>query len=126
MVSFVIVSHSDLLAQGVVDLTKMSAPYARIVGVGGLEDGTYGTSFDKIQTAIEGIYTTDGVLVLVDIGSAVMMTKKVLESNVYKNVRMVDCPLVEGAFVGTIMASSGSSLDEIETKLKNVKNSRKF
>ena len=45
MVGFVIVSHSKTLAEGVVELTKMMADGVPIRAAGGLEDGSFGTSF---------------------------------------------------------------------------------
>lgn len=79
MVGFVIVSHSENLAKSVVELTSIMAPNARIAPAGGMDDGGFGTSFEKIQAAIESVYSDDGVLVLVDLGSAVMTTEMVIE-----------------------------------------------
>ena len=78
MVGFVIVSHSENLAKSVVELTSIMAPNARIAPAGGMDDGGFGTSFEKIQAAIESVYSDDGVLVLVDLGSAVMTTEMVI------------------------------------------------
>ena len=102
MVGFVIVSHSGNLAKSVVELTAIMAPSARIAAAGGMDDGGFGTSFEKIQAAIESVYSDDGVLVLMDMGSAVMTTEMVIETFEGKKVEMVDCPLVEGAVVATI------------------------
>ena len=79
MVGFVIVSHSETLAKGVVELTKMMADDVPIRAAGGLDDGSFGTSFEKISNAIEEVYSDDGVIVLMDLGSAVMTTEMVLE-----------------------------------------------
>ena len=76
MVGFVIVSHSGNLAKSVVELTAIMAPSARIAAAGGMDDGGFGTSFEKIQAAIESVYSDDGVLVLMDMGSAVMTTER--------------------------------------------------
>ena len=64
MVGFVIVSHSSKLAEGVVDLTKMMAPDVPIAAAGGMEDGNFGTSFDKIYQAVEEVYSEDGVIIV--------------------------------------------------------------
>ena len=48
MVGFVIVSHSGNLAKSVVELTAIMAPSARIAAAGGMDDGGFGTSFEKI------------------------------------------------------------------------------
>ena len=62
MVGFVIVSHSENLAKSVVELTSIMAPNARIAPAGGMDGGGFGTSFEKIQAAIESVYSDDGVL----------------------------------------------------------------
>lgn len=126
MVGFVIVSHSENLAKSVVELTSIMAPNARIAPAGGMDDGGFGTSFEKIQAAIESVYSDDGVLVLVDLGSAVMTTEMVIEMFGEKKVEMVDCPLVEGAVVATIDSAGGMSFDDIKTALAGVGKAKKF
>lgn len=126
MVGFVIVSHSENLAKSVVELTAMMAPSARIAPAGGLEDGSFGTSFEKIQTAIESVYSEEGVLVLMDMGSAVMTTEMVIEMFEGKKVEMVDCPLVEGAVVATIDSVGGMDFEAVKADLAKVGASRKF
>jgi dihydroxyacetone kinase phosphotransfer subunit len=126
MVGIVIVSHSESLAKSVVELTAMMAPDARIAPAGGLEDGSFGTSFEKIHAAIESVYSDDGVLVLMDMGSAVMTTEMVLETMDGMKVAMVDCPLVEGAVVATIDAVGGMDFDGIQRALSSVGASKKF
>ena len=126
MVGFVIVSHSKNLAESVVELTTMMAPDARIRPAGGMEDGSFGTSFEKIQAAIDEIYTEDGVLILMDMGSAVMTTEMVLEMMPERKVKMVDCPLVEGAVAGTVSAVGGMSFEEIADQLAEAGTEHKF
>lgn len=126
MVGIVIVSHSEDLAKSVVGLTAMMAPDAKIAPAGGLEDGSFGTSFEKIQTAIQSVYSDDGVLVLMDMGSAVMTTEMVIETMEGMKVAMVDCPLVEGAVVATIDAAAGMDFDSIRQALSSVAASNKF
>lgn len=126
MVGIVIVSHSENLAKSVIELTRMMASDARIAAAGGLEDGSFGTSFEKIQAAIKSVYSDDGVLILMDMGSAVMTTEMVLEMLDQEKVAMVDCPLVEGAVVATIAAVGGQDFDTIRQELVKVGTSKKF
>ena len=114
MVGIVIVSHCKELAEGVVKLTSMMAPEVPIAAAGGLEDGSFGTSYELIKEAITKVYSEDGVLVLMDMGSAVMTTEMVLEELELPNVKMVDCPLAEGAVLASVESAGGSSIDEIE------------
>ena len=123
MVGFVIVSHSQTLADGVVELTKMMADGVPIRAAGGLEDGGFGTSYEKIANAIEEIYSDDGVIVLMDMGSAVMM---VLEAMPERKLILADCPLVEGAVAATVSAIAGSSLEEIMDELPDVRELKKL
>ena len=118
MVGIVIVSHSQRLAEGVVEIAKMMAPEARIAAAGGLEDGTAGTSFDRILAACEAVDAGDGVAVLMDMGSAVMTTEMVVEALEDHAVRMLDAPLVEGAVLAAVEAQAGTSLDGIEAKIQ--------
>lgn len=126
MVGFVIVSHSETLAKGVVELTKMMADDVPIRATGGLDDGSFGTSFEKISNAIEEVYSDDGVIVLMDMGSAVMTTEMVLELMPERKIVMADCPLVEGAVATTVSAMVGRSLDEIMNELSDVREQKKL
>ena len=121
-----IVSHSKNLADSVVEFTGLMAPDAKIAAAGGMEDGGFGTSFEKIQKAIESVYSEEGVIVLMDMGSAVMTTEMVLDMFEPDTVKMADCPLVEGAVVATIDAVSGMKMDEILAALSQVAGTPKF
>jgi dihydroxyacetone kinase phosphotransfer subunit len=113
MVGIVIVSHSEKLAQGVAELAGMMASEAPVMAAGGLDDGTLGTSFEKIVKAVDSVYSDDGVLILMDMGSAVMTAEMVIESMPDRKIKMVDCPLVEGAVVAAIGSSSNQNMEEI-------------
>lgn len=126
MVGIVIVSHSKNLADSVVEFTGLMAPDANIAAAGGMEDGSFGTSFEKIQKAIKSVYSEEGVIVLMDMGSAVMTTEMVLDMFEPDTVKMADCPLVEGAVVATINAVSGMKMDEILAALSQVAGTPKF
>ena len=119
MVGIVIVSHSNKLAQGVMELAKMMASDAPVAAAGGLEDGSFGTSYEKINAAINSVYTDDGVVILMDMGSAVMTTEMVIENMPNKKIQMIDCPLVEGAVVAAIASSSNQSMGEVINEAKN-------
>ena len=126
MVGIVIVSHSQKLAQGVVEVAAMMAEKAPLSAAGGLEDGSLGTSYDKISAAIESVYSADGVLVLMDMGSAVMTTEMVLEDLDKPNVKMLDGPLVEGAVLAAVESVGGRSLEEISERIEEARTIKKF
>ena len=126
MVGIVIVSHSEKLAESIVDLTKMMADGASIAAAGGLEDGTFGTSYDRIKAAIDAVYSDDGVIILVDMGSAVMTTEMLLEEYDSEKVRMVDAPIVESAVAASVSAMCGSDLATILEEIEDTKQTAKF
>ena len=126
MVGFVIVSHSGKLAEGVVDLAKMMAPDVPMAAAGGLEDGSFGTSFERILEAVNEVYSEDGVILLMDLGSAVMTAEMVLESLEGQKLAMADCPLVEGAVVTAVNAAGGMSFDDILKELEKVRDMKKL
>ena len=126
MVGIVIVSHSNKLAQGVMELAKMMAADAPVAAAGGLEDGSFGTSYEKINATINSVYTDDGVVILMDMGSAVMTTEMVIENMPNKKIQMIDCPLVEGAVVAAIASSSNQSMGEVINEAKNASKESKI
>ena len=126
MVGLVIVSHSAKLAEGVVDLARMMAKSAPIAPAGGLEDGSFGTSFEKISNAIDEVYSDDGVILLMDMGSAVMTAEMVIESMEGRKLAMADCPVAEGAVTAAVGAESGAALEEILADLEQVGTQKKL
>lgn len=79
MKSVVVVSHSAKFAEGTAELIKMAASDLSLAYAGGTEDGSLGTSYEKIKKAIESVYSDDGVVVIPDMGSSVMTTEMVIE-----------------------------------------------
>lgn len=113
MVSVLIVSHSATLAAGVKEFVEQIAGGGIQIGaVGGAPDGSLGTSVDQIQQALQQIATPEGVIVLVDLGSAVMSVQVALE--MLDGIRSIisNAPLVEGAYLAAAEAAAGSTLEE--------------
>jgi dihydroxyacetone kinase DhaKLM complex PTS-EIIA-like component DhaM len=141
VVGLVLVSHSVEIAEGVRALAEqMAREPIPIVAVGGLrqDDGSYviGTDTERIRQAILEVINSsenqsgnpagsastttsghvDGVLVLVDLGSAVMSAETAIEltpADVQAKCLISNAPLVEGAIVAAIEASLGRSLVEV-------------
>ena len=81
-----------------------------------MEDGGIGTDAMKIQAAIEAADDGSGVLVLVDLGSAVLSTDVALElvdEELKERVKVADTPILEGAISAAVEASLGSPLDTV-------------
>ncbi|MBQ1868777.1 dihydroxyacetone kinase DhaM subunit [Selenomonas sp. WCT3] len=113
MVGIVIVSHSQKLAEGVKELAEMMARDVQIAAAGGLDDGMLGTSYGKIMMAVEDVCGRDGAVVLMDMGSAVMTAELVQENLKDDQVKLVDCPLVEGAVMAAVAAAGGADVMEV-------------
>ena len=82
MVGIVIVSHSHLIAEGVAELAReMGGPDVRLETAGGLNmpDHPIGTDAVMVMEAIERAWSDDGVLVLMDLGSAVLSAEMALD-----------------------------------------------
>ena len=126
MVGIVIVSHSEKLAEGVVEISRMMAEKVPIAAAGGLENGGLGTSYEKICAAIEAVYSADGVIILMDMGSAVMTTEMVLDYLDKPNVKMIDCPLVEGAVLAAVESAGGATLQELIKRIEDSRTTNKF
>ena len=113
MVSLLIVSHSAQLAAGVREFaTQVSGGKVQIVDAGGTDDGSLGTSIDRIKAGLQQASSPDGTLVLVDIGGAVLSVEMAIEELQLAHVHISDAPLVEGAYLAALEASAESTLEE--------------
>lgn len=121
MVGVVIVSHSEGIALGAKELSSQMAREVAIEAAGGTNDGRIGTDVQKIFDAINKVYSDDGVIVIFDLGSALMnaeMAVELLDTDKQDKVKIVDCALVEGAISVCVEASLGNSIDQIQESLK--------
>ena len=126
MVGIVIISHSAKLAEGVVDATRIMADGCPIAAAGGTDDGKYGTSYDKILRAVNAVYSDDGVILLADMGSAVMTAEMVIEDYGRGNVVLVDAPIAEGAITASLSSVCGDSLEEVKRAALSAKTKAKW
>ena len=114
LVGIVVVSHSAQIAAGTVELARqMGGDDLRIEAAGGTADGSLGTDAAAIMAAIVAADGGAGVVVLMDLGSAVLATQTALEllgADVAARVRLSRGPLVEGAIVAAVQASVGDDL----------------
>ncbi|MDY2668620.1 dihydroxyacetone kinase phosphoryl donor subunit DhaM [Schaalia hyovaginalis] len=119
-VAFVIASHSERLAQGVVELAAQMAPEVHFGAAGGTDEGGIGTSYEKIEAAVEaalevvGADEGNGVVILTDLGSATMTVESVLDfADDPEHLVFVDAPLVEGAIAAAVRAQLGDPLAQV-------------
>ena len=117
LVGIVVVSHSARIAAGVVDVAReMAGPAVRIVAAGGTADGLLGTDAVLIADAVAQADSGAGVVILADLGSAVLsarMAIEMIDPEIAARTRLSGGPLVEGAFVAAIQASAGDSLADV-------------
>ncbi|NLM12284.1 MAG: PTS-dependent dihydroxyacetone kinase phosphotransferase subunit DhaM [Epulopiscium sp.] len=125
MVGIVIVSHSEKVAEGAKELALQMAKGAPIAAAGGMADGGIGTDVEKIANAIQSVQSEDGVVILVDLGSAIMSSEMAIEMT-GGNVRIVDGPIVEGAIVGAVESVIGSDLDAVTNAIRGAKTANKL
>jgi phosphocarrier protein FPr len=124
VVGIVIVSHSAKLAEGVVELARnMGGADVRIQAAGGLSTPgqVLGTDPMLILGAIERVYCDDGVLVLMDLGSALLSAEMALEmlpEEERRRVILCEAPLVEGAVAAAVQARIGSSLEQVAAEAR--------
>jgi len=122
MVGIVVVSHSEALADGVVTLAReMGGQDLALEAAGGTDEpGVLGTDAERVRAAIERAMSDDGVLVLMDLGSALMSTEFAVEllGDTPGRVVMSEAPLVEGTVAAAAAASGGASLDEVASEAR--------
>ena len=112
-VRLVVVSHSGKIAEGAAELAAQMAPDVLILPAGGTDDGRIGTSLEKIMAALEqaaeGHGGADGVVMLTDLGSAVMTAESAVEFAADpESVLLADAPLVEGLVAAAVAAQAGA------------------
>jgi phosphoenolpyruvate-protein phosphotransferase/dihydroxyacetone kinase phosphotransfer subunit len=119
LIGIVLVSHSPKVAEGVAELAReMGGPEVLLEPVGGLDlpDRPMGTDAVLVMQAIERAWSEDGVLVLMDLGSAVLsaeMALDMLPPNLRDRVVLCEAPFVEGAVAAAVAAKLGRSLQEV-------------
>ncbi|MBD1941908.1 PTS-dependent dihydroxyacetone kinase phosphotransferase subunit DhaM, partial [Coleofasciculus sp. FACHB-712] len=119
MVGIVIVSHSRKLAEGVQALVQQMVQGAVSLALAaGIDDpeNPFGTDVMQVYQAIESVYSEDGVLILMDLGSAVLSAEMALEflpEERRHQVRLCEAPLVEGAIAAAVTAASGANIEQV-------------
>ncbi|NPA90525.1 MAG: phosphoenolpyruvate--protein phosphotransferase [Chloroflexi bacterium] len=119
MVGLVIVAHSACLAQGVKELADQMVQHRVPIAIaGGLDDpeNPFGTDAMKVLNAIQSVYSEDGVVILMDLGSALLSAEMALEflpEEQQAHVYLSDAPLVEGAIAAAVRAATGGTAEEV-------------
>ena len=117
-VGLVVVSHSRGLADAAVELARGMLPGRELaVGVAaGDVDGGLGPDATAIADAVTAVDSGDGVVVLMDLGSAVLSAETALElldDDVRERVVLSPAPLVEGLVGAAVTAAAGADRDRV-------------
>jgi phosphoenolpyruvate---glycerone phosphotransferase subunit DhaM len=128
-VGIVLVSHSSALAQGAADLAgQIGGGTVLIVPAGGTDDGRIGTSEAKVRMAIVAANAGAGVLVLPDLGSAVLTVRVLLSEpeTLPEPIAVADAPFVEGAVAAAVAAAVGGDIKAVLAAAEEARNARKL
>lgn len=130
MIAMVLVSHSAEVARGTKALAdQMTQGRVKVFDAGGVDDNTIGTNVERIFDALNQAINEDGVLVLLDLGSAALsaqMAVEMLDEEQQKRVKISEAPLVEGAVIGAVEASLGHPLDKVNDAAEATSTLRKL
>jgi multiphosphoryl transfer protein len=119
MVGIVVVSHSARLAEGVRELAlQMTQGQVPLAIAGGIDDpeNPIGTDAMQVLEAINEVYSDEGVVVFMDLGSALLSAETALEflpDEQRANVFLSSAPLIEGALAAAVQSSVGSTPAQI-------------
>ena len=121
-VGIVLVSHSAALAEAARQVAlQMAGPNPPPIAVAaGMPDGGLGTDAAAVAQAITAVASADGVLVLMDLGSAVLSAQMAVELADLPGVPVELCagPFVEGLVAAVVRAAGGSSLPEVAAEAR--------
>jgi PTS hybrid protein len=126
-VGIVLVSHSAELAAGAAHLAaQVSGGTVTIIAAGGTDEGGLGTSAAKVTRALRLADSGAGVVVLPDLGSAVLTVRAVLEDHGGHSVLLADAPFVEGAVAATVTAAAGGDIKAVVAAAEEARHVRKL
>ena len=126
-VGIVLVSHSVRLAEGAADLAaQVGGGTVAVVAAGGTDDGGLGTSAAKVERALRDAERGAGVVVLPDLGSAVLTVRALLEDLPDVTVALADAPFVEGAVAATVTAAAGGDVKAVAAAAEEARHVRKL
>lgn len=136
-VGIVLVSHSAALAEGAAELAgQVGGGGVAVEAAGGTPDGRLGTSIDRVAAAVRRAATGAGVLILPDLGSAVLTVKSLLTDLEDEDtlgafgpmgpVEVADAPFVEGAVAAAVTAATGAPLAAVRAAAEEARHARKL
>jgi multiphosphoryl transfer protein len=125
LVGIVVVSHSSALARAAVALAAemLHGRPVPIAVAAGLDEVTLGTDAVRIKEAIQEVDSPAGVVVLMDLGSAVLSAELALDliddPQLRERVVLSAAPLIEGLVVAAVAAAGGAGRKEVAAEAHN-------
>src|SRR5690242_4728293 len=123
-VGIVVVSHSRPLANAALALAgeMLHGRPVRIEIAAGLDEASFGTDAVRVKEAIEAADGPEGVVVLMDLGSAVLSAELALDllddPAARDRVTLSSAPIVEGLVVAAVAASGGATRAEVAAEAR--------
>lgn len=116
-IGIVLVSHSQKVTEGLKELIlEMNGDNVNVQSAGGTDDGRLGTSATIIMSKIEELQECENILIFYDMGSALLSAETaldLLEEDVQAKCKIVEGPIVEGAFVASVQSTITDDVDAI-------------
>jgi phosphoenolpyruvate---glycerone phosphotransferase subunit DhaM len=130
-VGIVLVSHSAALADGAAELASQVAGGpggVAVIPAGGTDDGGLGTSAAKVQEAVKRADRGAGVLIIPDLGSAVLTVRALLADpdDLPGPVELAAAPFVEGVVAATVTAAAGADIAAVRGAAEEAWHARKL
>ncbi|MGW4249700.1 dihydroxyacetone kinase phosphoryl donor subunit DhaM, partial [Nocardia sp. NPDC004722] len=122
MIGIVVISHSRPLARAAVALASemLHDTAVPIEIAAGLDEQTFGTDASAVADAIVAADRGAGVLLLMDLGSAVLSAELALDLLEGEHrTRLCSAPLLEGLIAATVAAAGGADLDTAAAEAEN-------
>jgi len=123
VIGLVVVSHSHGAAEGICELAAQMGGDAPLEPAGGDGEGGIGTDAERIGEAIAADDQGEGVVVLVDLGSAVMNAELAIEMT-DADATMADAPILEGALNAAVEATNEKAT--VESVLEKAEEARTY
>ena len=128
-VGIVLVSHSAALAEGAAELaSQVAGGTVPVIPAGGTDDGGLGTSAAKVAHAIKQADRGAGVLIVPDLGSAVLTVRALLADpdDLPAQVELADAPFIEGVVAATVTAAAGADIAAVRGAAEEAWHARKL
>jgi len=122
-VGLVVVSHSRALGEAAAELGRevLQGGQVRVEVAAGLDDGALGTDATAVLGALERADAGDGVVVLMDLGSAVLSAElalDLLDDDARARVVLSPAPLVEGLVAACVAAAGGADRSAVAAEAR--------